>query len=150
MEPNDTTKQSSHGLENYQYPDKFGEWLGYKVIRLDREEFSADVELQIREDHLSPARRVHGGVVSAFFDFACGAAVFSSLSAKDFCSTIELKVNYLQPFHLGDLIRANAKVVYRGNRLCVLHALAYRNDDKTPAAMATATFNVVSTKSISK
>ena len=150
MKPNDASKPSSHGLENYQYPDKFGEWLGYKVVRLDREAFAADVELQIREDHLSPARRVHGGVVSAFFDFACGAAVFSTLGAKDFCSTIELKVNYLQPFHLGDLIHGNAKVVYRGNRLCVLHSFAYRNDEKTPAAMATATFNIVSPKAIPK
>src|SRR5689334_527057 len=95
-------------LELFRYPDKFGEWLGYKMVNLDRESQTAEVELQIREDHLSPARRVHGGVVSSFFDFACGAAVFSTLGPRDFCSTVELKVNYLRPIDLGDLL--NAKV----------------------------------------
>src|SRR4051812_32650774 len=88
---------STLGLKNYQYPDKFGEWLGYKPLTIDRKKHKAEVELQIREDHLSPARRVHGGVVSAFFDYACGAAVFSTLSPNDFCSTVELKINYLRP-----------------------------------------------------
>ena len=82
------------GLRNYQFPDKFGDWLGYRVQEIDTQAHTSVVELEIREDHLSPAGKVHGGVISAFFDFACGAAVFSTLEPNDFCSTVELKVNY--------------------------------------------------------
>jgi acyl-CoA thioesterase len=138
---------SGHNLENYQYPDRFGQMLGYKVTSFDRKKHVAEVELLIREDHLSPAQRVHGGVISAFFDFSFGAAVFSTLGPKDYCSTVELKVNYFKPLELGDRLRAVASVVFRGKRLCALQGLAYRNDDPNPVAMATATFNVVSAKS---
>jgi len=144
-------KKSEHApelsLENYQYPDKFGTWLGYKVLKLDRVNFKSEVELQIREDHLSPAKRVHGGVISSFFDFAFGAAVFSSLGSRDFCSTVELKVNYFRPLELGDRVVAKAEIVFRGKHLCALHGYAFRNDEVKPVAMATATFNIVTGKS---
>jgi acyl-CoA thioesterase len=135
-----------HGLENYQFPDCFGDWLGYRVVSVDSVLHRAEVELKIRKDHLSPARRVHGGVVSAFFDMACGAAVFSTMSAKDFCSTVELKVNYLRPIELDDVLLAKTEVVFLGKRLCVLHGYAYRNDEAAPVAMVSATYNVVRLK----
>ncbi len=131
------------GLKNYAHPDQFGDWLGYQVETLDRDKHEAEVTLKIRGDHLSPAGRVHGGVISAFFDFACGAAVFSTLGENDFCSTIELKVNYFHPILLGDELVANSKVVFRGKKLCVVHAFLYRKGESAPVAMTTGTFNVV-------
>jgi uncharacterized protein (TIGR00369 family) len=131
-------------LEHYMNPDKFGEMVGYRVDKLDRKKFRAELVLKIREDHLSPAMRVHGGVISAFFDFGFGAAVFTTLGPKDFCSTVELKVNYLRPLHLGDFLRCKTEVVFRGKRLCVLQGFLYRNKEKEPVSMATATFNIVS------
>jgi uncharacterized protein (TIGR00369 family) len=139
-------KEVGHALENYQFPDRFGDWLGYRVISIDRTHYRAEVELVIREDHLSPAQRVHGGVVSAFFDMACGAAVFGTMEPRDFCSTVEIKVNYLKPIELGDKLLAKAEVVYLGKRLCVLSAYCYRQGEKHPVAMASATYNVVRLK----
>ena|SRR5579885_1807889 len=133
-------------LKNYSLPDKYGEWLGYKPVKLDRKRHEAVLELYLRDDHLSPAGRIHGGVVSGFFDFACGAAVFSTMEPNDFCSTVELKVNYFYPLSSGDKLICRSNVVFRGKRLCVVHALLYRNRDKNPVAMATATFNIVSKK----
>jgi len=148
------------GLKNYQHPDKFGEWLGYRIIQADRVKHVARAELEVRDDHLSPAARVHGGVVSAFLDFACGAAVFTTLGPDDFASTVELKVNYLRPLNVGDRLTAETRVVFRGKRLCVIHGFAYKEGaaaskskrtpgvdgarTREPAAMVTATFNVVS------
>lgn len=140
---------ASLGLKNYQYPDQFGNWMGYRVISMDKEHHAAEVGLTIRKDHLSPANRVHGGVIAALFDFGCGAAVFTMLGPEDFCSTVELKVNYMRPLELGDEIRIQAKVIFKGKRLCVLHGFAYRDlpeADEQPVAMATATFNVVRKK----
>lgn len=140
-------------LEHYQHADKFGEWLGYQVDWIDREHHKASVGLEIREDHLSPAGRVHGGVISAYFDYAAGAAVFTTLEKKDFCSTIELKVNYFRPIELGDRLRVEMQVMFRGKRVCVVHGLAYRENGENPekpVAMATATFNVVSAEASRK
>ncbi|MFH1321939.1 MAG: PaaI family thioesterase [Bacteroidota bacterium] len=137
-------------LTNYKYPDKFGKWLGYEVLKYDRKKHRAETGLKIRKDHLSPAGRVHGGVISGFFDFSCGVAVFSTMNKGDFCSTVELKVNYLRPIDLGDHLIAKTQVVFRGKKLCVIHGFIYKKDTKTgrqerkPIAMATATFNIVS------
>ena len=138
-----TSIRKKFQLENYQHRDHFGEWLGYSVEKVDRKKHAAIGTLTLREDHLSPAGRVHGGVISAFFDFACGAAVFSTLGPKDLCSTVELKVNYFRPLFVGDRLRASTRVVFRGRRLCVVQGELFRNRDKAPVAIATATFNVI-------
>lgn len=136
------TAQFSY-LKNYRLPDKYGEWLGYRVRKIDRKRREALVELDLREDHLSPAGRIHGGVISGFFDFACGGAVFATLGQEDYCSTVELKVNYFRPLNAGDKLLCRSRAVFRGKRLCVVHAYLYRRGQKEPVAMATATFNVV-------
>ena len=135
-------------LDNYQHPDKFGALLGYEVVSVDAARMRASVRLKLRDDHLSPAGRIHGGVVAAFIDFACGAAVFTTLDRGDFCSTVELKVNYFKALMSGDVLDAEPVVVFRGNRLCVVHVMVYRGKRKAKVAvaMATATFNIVSGK----
>ena len=137
-------KNSSYRPNNYQHPDKYGQWLGYEVMSVNKKKGEAKVALTLREDHLSPAGRVHGGVVSGFFDYACGVAVFSTLKKNDFCSTVELKVNYFRPLAVGNQLIGHSRVVFRGKRLCVIHAYLYRKSEKAPVAMATATFNVIS------
>ncbi len=140
-------QKSNFSLRNYSLPDKYGAWLGYRVLSYDAKKGIAKLELKLRDDHLSPAGRIHGGVISGFFDFACGAAVFLTMGPEDFCSTVELKVNYFSPLDTGDNLYCQSKVIFRGKRLCVVHALLYRNKEKKPVAMATATFNIVSRKS---
>ena len=137
-------KRRDFDLDNYRYPDRFGQWLGYRIRKVDLKKHVAETELKIREIHLSPAARVHGGVVSAFFDFSCGAAVFTTLHKRDFCSTVEIKVNYLRPLSLGDHLHARCEVIFRGNRLCVVQGFLYLKGRKNPVAMATATFNIIS------
>lgn len=133
-----------HGLMNYQYPDKFGEMLGYRVTVADKMNFRAETVLTVREDHLSPAKRLHGGVVSAFFDYSMGAAVFTTLEPMDFCSTVELKVNYLKPILLGDHLTSKTEVMFRGKRLCVVRGLIFKKGEEQPVAMASGTFNIIS------
>lgn len=130
-------------LENYTHPDLFGRMLGYRLIRASTKNQTAVAALEIREEHLSPAGRVHGGVISALFDYTGGAAVFTTLGPRDFCSTVELKVNYFRPVELGDCLNARAQVMFRGNRLCVVHGTLHKKGSKEPVAMMTGTFNIV-------
>ena len=138
-----TSLKKKFQLENYQHPDHFGEWLGYSVEKADRKRRMATGTLTLREDHLSPAGRVHGGVVSAFFDFSCGAAVFTMLGPKDLCSTVELKVNYFRPLFVGDRLKSVSRVVFAGRRLCVVQSELFRNGEREPVGIATATFNII-------
>lgn len=130
-------------LKNYQLPDKYGEWLGYRILAFDQKKQEAQLALDLREDHLSPAGKIHGGVISGFFDFACGAAVFSTMGPHDYCSTVELKVNYFYPLDAGDRLLCHSRVLFRGTRLCVVEALLFLVGQKKPVALATATFNIV-------
>jgi uncharacterized protein (TIGR00369 family) len=133
------------GLRAYKYPDRFGELIGYEVLSVDRKTHRGRLRLTVREDHLSPAKRVHGGVISACFDVALGLASFSTMDPWDVCSTVELKVNYLKPIHLGDELRFESNVDFRGKRLCVAHAYVYKNGEKDPTGMASGTYYVIST-----
>src|SRR4051812_11088831 len=83
------------GLKAYKHPDLFGELVGYEVLSVDKKKNEGRLRLRVQDRHLSPAKRVHGGVVSACFDVALGLAVFSTMEPWDVCSTVELKVNYL-------------------------------------------------------
>jgi acyl-CoA thioesterase len=135
--------ESIHDFDHYRHPDNFGAFLGYRVVAFDRKTREARVALTVREDHLSPARKVHGGVISALLDYTCGTAAGTTLAKEDLCSTVELKVNYFRPLGLGDELEASARVVFRGRKLCALTAFLHRKGEADPVAMATATFNVV-------
>jgi acyl-CoA thioesterase len=136
--------KSKFGLLNYTHPDAFGKWLGYTLLGVDAKKMTSRTQLKVRYDHLSPAGRIHGGVISAFFDIACAVAIFPTLGARDFCSTVELKVNYFRPIDEGDVLVAKSQVMFRGKKLCVVHSLLYRKGQNEPLAMATGTYNVVS------
>ena len=130
-------------MTHYQHPDVFGDWVGYELTKVDWKKHEVETRLEIRRDHLSAAARVHGGVIAAFFDASLGAAVFTTMEPTDLTSTVELKVNYLRPLELGDILKIRAKVVFRGKRLAVTRADLFRNSDKSPVAIASATFYVV-------
>lgn len=133
-------------MDHFQHPDNYGDWIGYRIESLDMEGKKSVTALTTREDHLSPSGKVHGGVVSGFFDFSCGATVFTTLGKGDVCSTVELKVNYLQPISVGAKIEGRTEVVFRGKKICVVHGFLFVDGSEKPSAMVTGTFNVVEGK----
>ncbi|MEZ4437239.1 MAG: hotdog domain-containing protein [bacterium] len=97
-------------------------------------------------DPLRPA--VHGGVISALIDNAGGVAVFSTLDARQRCSTIDLRVDYLGPGPTGaDLICA-ARVIRRGRRVAVTRMEVWSGepppagDDRPPFAIGQASYSI--------
>lgn len=124
-------------------PDRYGDWLGYEIEKLDSNSHEVMTKLSVREDHLSPSGAVHGGVISGFLDFSCGCAVFTSLNKGELCSTVQLDVKYFKPLRTGDNITAKARLVHRGKTLCSVVAEVYKSEDDThPVALATGTFNI--------
>lgn len=134
-----------HELKGVQpnFPDKFGEWLGYQIESYDRDAGVVETSLQVTDEHLSPSRAVHGGVISGFLDFTCGCVVFAVIDRDALCSTVDLNVKYFKPLRSGDNVIAKAKILHRGNTLCSAVASLYQSDNyDKPLAMATGTFNI--------
>jgi uncharacterized protein (TIGR00369 family) len=56
--------------------------------------------------------------LSSLIDTAGGVAAWSTLEADESVSTIDLRVDFLEPAGLGAPLRAEAELIRKGNRLC--------------------------------
>lgn len=76
--------------------------------------------LPVRPEHVGDWRRpaLHGGVVSALIDTAGGAAAWSALEPGESVSTVDLRVDFLEPAGTAGTLRAEAELVRKGNRVC--------------------------------
>ena len=76
--------------------------------------------LPVRSEHVGDPRRpaLHGGVLSTLIDTAGGVAAWSALKPQETVSTVDLRVDYLEPAGLTAPLRAEAEVVRKGNRVC--------------------------------
>lgn len=80
----------------------------------------AVLRLPVRQEHVGDPRRpaLHGGVLSALIDTAGGLAAWSALSTHETVSTLDLRVDYLEPAGLEAPLRAEAELMRKGNRVC--------------------------------
>src|SRR4051812_12347457 len=78
------------------------------------------IALPVREELIGDPRRpaLHGGVLSSLIDTAGGLAAWSALTPGESVSTVDLRVDYLEPAGLGADLRATAELVRKGNRVC--------------------------------
>jgi uncharacterized protein (TIGR00369 family) len=76
--------------------------------------------IPVRPEHTGDARRpaLHGGVISSLIDTAGGVAAWSGLPPGHAVSTVDLRVDYLEPGSVHGTLRAEAELVRRGNRVC--------------------------------
>ncbi len=81
---------------------------------------------------------VHGGVLAAALDTACGYAAFSLMPAGAAVLTVEFKVNFLAPAR-GPRLRFEGVVAKPGRTLSVVDGRATQVDDGKLVATMTAT-----------
>lgn len=74
----------------------------------------------VRPELVGDVRRpaLHGGVISSLIDTAGGVAAWSALLPGESVSTVDLRVDYLEPADLSAPLRAEAELVRKGNRVC--------------------------------
>ena len=99
------------------------------------------VSLAIRPHHLQAAGRVHGGLIAVLVDTAFFRAVRSRLAPGQRTTTIELKINFLEPADSGRLT-ATATLIGDGGRLMVAN-VRVTSDDGRLIAQALGTFLVM-------
>jgi uncharacterized protein (TIGR00369 family) len=102
----------------------FNNFLGMEVVTF--EAGLARVRIPFRSELVGDPFRpaLHGGVVATLVDATGGAAVWSTLSLADRVSTIDIRVDYLRPGRLEEVI-AEARVRRAGNRVGVAQIVAY-------------------------
>lgn len=99
------------------------------------------VSLAIQPHHLQAAGRVHGGLIAVLVDTAFFRAVRSRLAPGQRTTTIELKINFLEPADSGRLT-ATAELIGDGGRLMVAD-VQVTSDDGRLIAQALGTFLVM-------
>jgi len=76
--------------------------------------------LPVRAEFVGDPRRpaLHGGVISSLIDTAAGGAAWSALPSGESVSTVDLRVDFLEPGRLAGPLRATAELIRKGNRVC--------------------------------
>lgn len=130
-----------HLKDLFPHTDHWGEQVGYQY--LEHGEGWVRTTLTIEKKHISPSGATHGGVLSSFVDWSMGAAVFTILKPGQLCSTLEFKINYLSPVHLGETIFCDAKIKHAGKSHAVIEFHIWREEGKD-VAVGVGTFNIYS------
>lgn len=126
-------------VQGYISANNFGRMLGMDFEVLDAG--AVRYSMKVTEEHLATPQAAHGGSVSALMDATMGVCALSQvLSENKVVSTIELKISFLSPALLGDMLIGTAKILKDGRRILFVEG-EISNQDGKKIAMATGTFN---------
>lgn len=94
----------------------FNALLGIRLERLYRD--GATVGCTLRDDLRNSTGAAHGGVAAALADVAVAVAILRRVKGKRPITTVELKVNYLEPVTKGRIF-ARSRLLRVGSTLAV-------------------------------
>lgn len=83
-----------------------------------------------------PGGMFNGSAIAALVDVSSGYAGASANFSDSYFTTVELKINYLQPA-LGECIIAKAQVIKNGKRLLVVRSDVFVQKDQEEILVAT-------------
>lgn len=89
---------------------------------------------------------VHGGVITALLDNACGIAVGSKTALIGQIATLDLRIDYMKPANPGEDIFAFAECFKVTKNIAFARGVAYHADRGDPIATCSAAF-MLGTKS---
>lgn len=109
---------------------------GYFEITVDKQDFMA-----------RPAGMFNGSVIASLIDVSSGYAAAAAKAVDSYFTTVELKVNYLNPA-IGDQLIAKAQVIKNGKVLSVVRVdvFARQQGKETLAATSLVTMMQLSKK----
>lgn len=85
---------------------------------------------------------MHGGVVTALLDHACGTAAFAGLGGDKATATLDLRLDYMRPATPGRDVIAEAQTIKVSGLIAFVSAIAHDGDRLDPVATAHAAFMV--------
>ena len=126
-------------LKKYNQTNLFGKYLDLQLDVVKPGNVSYKVK--VKKQHLATVKSAHGGFISAIFDQIVGTAALSKAMVESkLVSTIEFKINYLQPAILHDELIGNGIVIKNGKRIYTVKGDIY-NQKKELIATGIATLN---------
>lgn len=124
-------------IEQFSKICQFDKTMGLELINLKPPRY----KLVIDERHTSRGKVSHGGAVAAMMDAVLGVCALSyAMEREMLCSTVESKINYLQPASIGDTLEGTAEIDFAGKSLIVVSAYISKENHKI--AKAQSTFNL--------
>ena len=120
--------------------------LGFAVETVH--EGRAIFRLDVRPDHKQIHDVVHGGILAALADTTAAIAAYTVAPRGVELSTLELKINYLEPVP-GGRVKADARVL-RGGRNFIVTECEIFNESGSMAAKALLTFSAATGHSLEK
>ncbi|MBI3652995.1 MAG: PaaI family thioesterase [Acidobacteria bacterium] len=106
-----------------------------------------EIEVAWREDLTQQQGFVHGAIIAAIVDTACGYAAFTLMPPDVEVVTVEFKINFIAPA-IGDKVMARGRVTKAGKTLtvCAGDAFAVQHGKEKLVATLQATMMTVTHK----
>lgn len=102
----------------------------------------SNYKMTVLEKHLSSPNTCHGGVIAGFMDAVIGSAALSlAFTENNLVSTVEFKINYFKPAHLGDELVGVGKVDFSGKSIITSSGEIIDKTTGDVVAKAMGTFN---------
>lgn len=116
--------------------------IGARLTRVTPGE--VEIELPFREDLSQQHGFMHGGIVTAIVDTACGYAALSLMEAEAAVLTVEFKLNFVSPAR-GERFVARGRVTKPGRILTVCQGdvVALNGTEEKPVGTMLATMMAV-------
>jgi uncharacterized protein (TIGR00369 family) len=83
---------------------------------------------------------IHGGVITALLDQACGMAVGSALRAPAMIATLDLRIDYMKPAKPDVDLIVESECLKIAHEVAFTRGYAFQTTREEPVAIATATF----------
>lgn len=132
-------KQVHPIIQAYIDGNAFGSTLGmdFDIVQPGEVRYFMDIGKQ----HLATPRAAHGGVLAAFADAVLGVGALSfSCQNGNVVSTVEFKITYLAPAHVGDQLTGSSRMLKAGKSLIFMEG-EIRNQRGELLVTANGTFN---------